>query len=199
MKANGLREGQQIYIGDSLRIPTPPKGGFVAQSAPEKKSPQTSSQTSPSTGSGGAVYTVRSGDTLMRIARNHSTTVASIKSANNLKTDFINVGQKLTIPGSSSSTQTVSDTSTKSEKPKSPTPGGNGAPQYREGETYGLYTVVKGDTLYSLARDFFTSPAEIQRLNELGESNSIRPGQDLVVPTSKYNEVHKTQNQLAGR
>lgn len=44
------------------------------------------------------VYRVRSGDTLGKIARNHNTTVASIRSANNLSGDRIFPGQDLAIP-----------------------------------------------------------------------------------------------------
>jgi len=43
---------------------------------------------------------VKSGDTLSKIATNLHTTVKALRSANNLKTDSIRVGQKLTIPKS---------------------------------------------------------------------------------------------------
>ena len=44
------------------------------------------------------IYVVKSGDMLEKIAKAHGTTVKAIKSANNMKTDRINVGQKLKIP-----------------------------------------------------------------------------------------------------
>jgi LysM repeat protein len=47
---------------------------------------------------GGEAYTVKSGDTLTKIAKAHGTTVKAIKAASNLTTDHIKVGQKLTIP-----------------------------------------------------------------------------------------------------
>jgi LysM repeat protein len=43
-------------------------------------------------------YTVKSGDTLTKVATAHKTTVKALRAANNLKTDAIKVGQKLTIP-----------------------------------------------------------------------------------------------------
>ena len=43
-------------------------------------------------------YTVRKGDTLSHIARRHQTTVAAIKRANNLTSDLIRIGQKITLP-----------------------------------------------------------------------------------------------------
>jgi 5'-nucleotidase/UDP-sugar diphosphatase len=47
---------------------------------------------------GGAVYLVKSGDSLTRIAKTHGTTIKALKSANNLESDRIVVGEKLKIP-----------------------------------------------------------------------------------------------------
>ncbi len=43
-------------------------------------------------------YKVKAGDSLERIARNHKTSIASLKNLNNLKNDKIVVGQELRIP-----------------------------------------------------------------------------------------------------
>ena len=47
---------------------------------------------------GSATYTVHSGDSLWKIARKQSVTVAALKQANNLSGDSLKVGQKLHIP-----------------------------------------------------------------------------------------------------
>ncbi|MCB1136945.1 MAG: LysM peptidoglycan-binding domain-containing protein [Chlamydiia bacterium] len=47
--------------------------------------------------SSGSVYKVESGDTLEKIARRHGTSVDSIKTQNQLTSDMIRVGQKLSI------------------------------------------------------------------------------------------------------
>jgi N-acetylmuramoyl-L-alanine amidase len=52
-------------------------------------------------------YTVQSGDTLFGISSKFNVSVSSIKSANNLTSDVVFVGQKLTISGSTSTTPTV--------------------------------------------------------------------------------------------
>ena len=44
------------------------------------------------------IYVVKSGDSLSRIARQHGTTIKAIKSANDLASDRIFVGDKLKIP-----------------------------------------------------------------------------------------------------
>ena len=46
----------------------------------------------------GQTYTVQSGDTLYEIANRFGTTVSALKSANNLTSDIIRVGQVLSIP-----------------------------------------------------------------------------------------------------
>ncbi len=45
-----------------------------------------------------AIYMVKSGDSLTRIAKAHGTTVKALKAANGLKSDRIVVGKKLKIP-----------------------------------------------------------------------------------------------------
>ena len=52
----------------------------------------------------GSIYTVKSGDTLIRIARRHGTTVRAIQRANHLVSTKILVGQKLKIPSKADAT-----------------------------------------------------------------------------------------------
>ena len=58
----------------------------------------TLSSISDAIGQSAQTYTVRSGDSLERIARRHNTTVQSIKQANGLKSNTILIGQELKIP-----------------------------------------------------------------------------------------------------
>lgn len=50
------------------------------------------------TGTGASAYTVRSGDSLEKIARAHHTSIKAIKELNQLTSDLIIVGQKLMMP-----------------------------------------------------------------------------------------------------
>ncbi len=78
----------KLKVGQKLSIPA---GGTPAATPAAGTGPAVES-------TGGEAYTVKSGDTLTKIAKAHGTTVKAIKAASNLATDHIKVGQKLTIP-----------------------------------------------------------------------------------------------------
>ncbi len=107
----------------------------------------------------GIIYTVKSGDSLWKIANSYGVSVDKIKSANNLKSDVLSIGQKLLIP--------VSDISVE-ETPKEPTSGVS-------------YVVVSGDNLYSIANKYGVSVDDIKKLNNLS-SNVLQIGQVLKIP-----------------
>jgi LysM repeat protein len=69
---------------------------------------------------GEKIYTVKSGDTLSKIAGEMHSTVKAIRTANSLKTDSINVGQKLKIPVKSASTEVASPSSVTSAPGSTP-------------------------------------------------------------------------------
>lgn len=203
LTANRLSEGQPIYIGETLLIP----GSTVVENkkdestkVAEKSKPADANQKSvvvgetktPQANGSEKFHTVKKGDTLTSIARTHKTDVATLKKTNGLKSDVISLGQKLKLPVAG----TVAQTET------APAPQGASYeydnPLLKSDETYGYYTVRKGDNLYALARDFFSSMSELQRLNRLGSSTLIYPGDELIVPTSKYNAYHN-QGEMAQR
>jgi LysM repeat protein len=88
-EANPGVEPTKLQIGQKLHIP-----------APTAPSVQTASTGAPATdaNTGDPLYTVKSGDTLIKIAQDKKTTVRALRTANNLRTDSIKVGQKLKIP-----------------------------------------------------------------------------------------------------
>ncbi len=207
LTANSLSEGQPIYIGETLLIP-----GTVVETAPPKKQEVAEAKKSPAPAAPAPVapapaaensvvvgetkkptkatnYTVVRGETLSSIARENNTTVSTLKAANGLRSDTLAVGQSLNVPAAE--TQNVVHTETEGKSSQ-------GAayeydnPLLRTNETYGHYTVRKGDNLYALARDFFSSMPELQRLNRLGDSTLIYPGNELIVPTGKYNSYHNS-------
>lgn len=186
LRANNLQEGQPIYIGESLVIPKASSPGNAVPAAD------------------GIVHVVKPGDNLSGIARRYNASVGDIKSANRLHNDTISLGQRLVIPKGSTPAappannnfayESNPNSSSNNELPSSTEPT-SGKYRYENpllnpNETYGYYQVKSGDNLYALARDFFTTPNELQRLNKMGASTIIHTGQEVVVPTSKYNDYH---------
>jgi murein DD-endopeptidase MepM/ murein hydrolase activator NlpD len=78
--------------------------------------------------SDGAFYVVKEGDSLARIAKSHKLSVEAIKSANNMTTASIKIGQKLTIPDADTVTASIPAKKTEvkvaaeASKPKTYTP-----------------------------------------------------------------------------
>ena len=87
--ANPGVEPTKLHIGQKLSIPA--ATGNAAATVP-------AGMASAGTTGGGEMYTVKSGDTLTKIARTYGTTVKAIESENNLTTTKIKVGDKLKIP-----------------------------------------------------------------------------------------------------
>lgn len=95
--ANPTVDPAKLKIGTKLHIPA-----AVAKPA------STSATLVADVANGEQMYTVKSGDNLLKIAGQHHTTVKAIRSANSLTTDRITVGQKLKIPkASAASTPTT--------------------------------------------------------------------------------------------
>lgn len=113
----------------------------------------------------GIMYTVKSGDSLWKIANSYGISVDRLKSVNNLKSDVLSIGQQLLIP--------VSDTTVEEIEP----------PVISSGVSY---VVVKGDNLYSIANKYGVSVDDIKKANNL-TSNTLQIGQVLNIPgTDQY-------------
>lgn len=110
-------------------------------------------------------HTVVRGDTLTDLARRYNTTVSAIRQANNLRSDQINVGQRLSIPTSPSQRPV--------EVAAAPV----------------IHTVARGDTLSALALHHGTSVGAIRQANNL-RSDQINVGQRLVIPSTSGGFQH---------
>jgi LysM repeat protein len=100
----------------------------------------------------GAMYIVKKGDTLYSLSKKFDTSVKVLQESNTLKGDKIQAGQKLYIPVA---------------EPVNPA---------------GIYTVKKGDTLYSIAKKYGVTVKDLIKENRLSKE-IIYAGQELSVPT----------------
>ena len=120
-------------------------------------------------------YKVEKGDTLYSISRKYQITVAELRAANNLsENDVIKVGQKLKIPTADISNAAALVTDNKATT----TPSGATLSAATPTKNY---TVIKGDTLYSIAKKNGMTLAELMALNNLDNSSVIKVGQKLKI------------------
>ncbi len=127
------------------------------------------------------VYRVRSGDYLGKIAKRYRVSVSSIKRWNNLRSNSLRIGQRLTIyprshvaSTSSKSTKTKAKTSkvSSSSKAKKTIPKGK----------YTTYTVKQGDSLWLISQKFpKVSVNQIKDWNNIWGTKHLQPGMKLKI------------------
>ena len=104
----------------------------------------------------GTNYTVQKGDSLWSIANKFNVSVENLKTANDLTSNLLNIGQTLKIPTE--------------EKPVT--------------GDYTVYTISKGDSLYSIAQKYNTTVDDLVKYNNLSSTN-LKVGEQLLIPTSE--------------
>jgi len=108
-------------------------------------------------------HRVEEGETLTELARRYHTSPSAIAQANSLASnEKIQPGEKLIIPV---------------------TPGREGRERVVAQGSKIRYTVKRGDTLISIARDFDVSVSQLRRWNRLSAKSNVRPGRVLVIQT----------------
>ena len=105
-------------------------------------------------------YTVKRGDTLYGISNQFGVSAIDLANLNNVNAQTLQIGQVLRIPSNSGT---------------------------NPGNMF-MYTVKKGDSLYSIARNYNTTVSEIISLNNL-KSNNLSIGQVLRIPETYTNEI----------
>ncbi|MDR7241453.1 LysM peptidoglycan-binding and 3D domain-containing protein [Priestia megaterium] len=147
-KWNGL-SSTLIYANQTLQIGS--------------TSTDSSSSSTPTTTSSNHTYTVKSGDTLYRIAKNNGTSVQQLKEWNNLSSHLIYVNQVLKISG----TGTVSSSPSAPVQEKTNETQASPAPSNSKS-----YKVQPGDTMWSVAQRHGISISQLKQWNNLS-SNTI--------------------------
>lgn len=116
-------------------------------------------------------YTVKSGDSLGKIADKFNISVSELKRANSLTSDHIKVGQELILltpmVASNRETETVQTSNTSTARSHNPT------------IKFTTYKVRSGDSLDKIARKNKVKVADLMKWNQLNAKSVIKPGQEL--------------------
>ena len=147
LKSDNLSIGQKLIVYSS--------GAPMAQAGNDKPVERSTTET---------IHTVKSGETLGKIAQKYKCSVTDLKRWNNLKSTTIKVGQKLKVYPPENQSVTTNNSSNNNNSSSS------------SGTT--TYTVKSGDSLWSIAKKYNVTVDHIKRLNNL-KSNDIKVGQKL--------------------
>jgi LysM repeat protein len=164
LAANKLTSKSVLKVGQTLTIPT---NGAAAPAA-ALVSPAAS-------GTAGAhTYTVKSGDSLSKIAHANGTTVDALKAANHLTSDTVAIGKVLTVPEKSAPAVTPSAASV-------PVRGGTSTAPVAASDA-GTYTVQSGDSLEKIAGKLGVKTTDLMKLNNISDPRKLQANQKLKIP-----------------
>lgn len=182
LKSTVLTIGQVLKIPTNEEVPLPPENDVI-------------------------IYVVKKGDSLWSIAKSYDVTVDDIINANNLTSTSLQVGQQLKIPKKDS----IPPSTTTTHVVKKGDSLWSIAKQYNvnindlikinnlstntlqigqeliipnTSQTTMLYTVQKGDSLWSIANKFNTTVENLKKINNL-LNDTLQIGQILKVPNEK--------------
>ncbi len=137
-------------------------------------------------------HTVRSGESLSKIANKYGLSVTELKNMNKLKSNYVKVGQKLVVgytyvaPPKTDNTQASDSTAVKpsggsSSSGSSASTSSNSASSSSSSSPI-IYTVKSGDTLYKIATKYGVTVKQIAEYNHLTNVNTLHVGQKLKIP-----------------
>ena len=126
-----------------------------------------------------STYTVGKGDSLWTIAKKNHLGVSELAAANNLKAGAsVKLGQKIIIPGKS--TSPVSAAAKTAEQGVAKAPAGANASHASADSV--KHTVKPGETLGAIARKYQVKVGDLAIANNIADPAKIHPGMELVIP-----------------
>ena len=118
-------------------------------------------------------YTIRRGDTLLKLAQSRSLRVAQLMRWNQLESEMVVPGQKIALVAPDDDEAAAMRPRKPASKPMQPQP--------TSALNRKVHMVQKGDTLYNISRRYEgLTVEELRRLNHL-TSDDVKPGQKLIV------------------
>lgn len=121
-------------------------------------------------------HTVRKGETLAAIARENDISLNELKRINHLKSIKVNVGYKLAL--TSTTTKAVATPERKPEKQLA------AKESSKKVEAVTRYKVRRGDTLYSIAKQFKVETNDLMRWNSVS-AKTLTPGKTLTIQLAR--------------
>jgi membrane-bound lytic murein transglycosylase D len=179
----------------SARPPAPPRPRADSTRTATRPARPASGGAAPSTRSGGSTrrsHEVKPGETFYGVARRFDVTPAALRAANpGVDPETLRSGTTLWIPGASASSSSTTTTRTGESRGSSaaPRPAAKSDDAPRSGSSSAAragrrtHTVVRGDTLFGIARKYGVSAAAIRTANKL-EDDNVKLGATLVIPAS---------------
>lgn len=120
-------------------------------------------------------YTVKSGDSLLLIAKHFKTSVGSLKDVNNLNGNIIRIGQPLLIPVATQPAKHYAFSEDQRLRRKKALSRG------KKGTERTTYRVASGDSLWKIANRYKVKVRDIARWNGMAPKDTLKPGQKLVI------------------
>jgi LysM repeat protein len=116
MALNKITDPKKLRVGQRLLLPgkVDVNAAKPVRKTAEKKTVAVANPVTSAVApvvAGGNVYVVKSGDCLSKIAATHGVKTVELRKANNLKSDVVRVGQKLTMPRAAAKTTLVAPAS----------------------------------------------------------------------------------------
>ena len=177
---NGLKS-DRISVGQTLKIPGGAPVAKTPEAAPVEAKPAVAPvKKAPASG----IYVVLKGDTPGGIADKLGVSTSDLIKLNGIDSKSLQIGQKLTIPGSDGAVTAAAETApapVKAEEAEAEKPAAEPVKPASSAITY--YTVSKGDTPGGIAEKLGVSTKDLIELNSI-DSRNLRIGQKLVVPGS---------------
>ena len=194
-RANGLTKTSALKVGHKLQVPSTAKAE-TATTATASVIPTAAEAVEPASApaSDGQMYTVKSGDSLWKIARQQNVSVAGLKQANNLTGDSLKIGQKLHVPTATASATPSTTTPTVNATPSAPVASAGIAAspysEWREPGTYNengqtIHIVDIGESPVTIAKKYNVKVEDLMKANSINDAKRIVVGQKLVVPAQQ--------------
>ena len=124
-------------------------------------------------------YTVRKGDVLATIARKNNLSLDELKRINGLKSNTVKAGRKLALVSSPKKSASAPE-----RKAVKALAASEIKPKAKKAETVTRYKVRRGDTLYSIAKQFKVETSDLMRWNSVS-AKTLMPGKTLTIQLAR--------------